>query len=364
MQSRDTTYSEFGLLDREMPGNCKRVNVLRAEHHRDRANWNRILSDFKEYDFGHTYDFHRISEYNGEGEAVIFAVRNSAGKYIACWPTLLREIEGTEFYDLGSVYGYSGPLINDPAQAEESISAIYRRMKEQGVISLFARLHPMFSSQDKKSAVNGVQIGNVVVIDVEKQKEAVKNYRSNHRRDIKKSIRAGVHTVVDPTCRNLDEFIRIYTSTMHDLEARDYYFFNRDYFIRLAAATEFQTSLVFSRFNEVNIGAILLIKTNNIMHYYLGGVDRNYFEYSPLKLMLATGHEFAISTGVSKFVLGGGPGGMDDSLIRFKKGFSDLVLPFCISKRIIDPVAYKEVCEKLNVDPEGDEFFPAYRALT
>lgn len=328
---------------------------------KDRESWTSIINEYDGYDFGHTYDFHSIAEENGEGSPILFNIRNNEDRSVMCWPALRRSVLNTHFFDLTSVYGYSGPLINDKTLEDKSFPIIFDAMKENGVVSLFARMHPLFSDRSLNSNYQGMQIGNIVVIDTKVQNETIKTYRSNHRRDIRKAIRAGVHMVVDEECKDIDEFIKIYYSTMRDLKARNYYFFSKKYFSQLVSAEDFDSKLVFARYDGINIGAILLIRTNNIMHYYLGGVDRDYLQLSPLKPMLAEAHALAIKNNVRYFVLGGGPGGLDDSLIRFKKGFSDLVYPFRVFKKIVEPIAYKKICSMNEIDPDAAEFFPAYR---
>lgn len=175
-------------------------------------------------------------------------------------------------------------------------------------------------------------------------------------------MQAGVTTTVGKSCEDLDAFIEVYYHTMRDLGARDYYFFDRSYLAALLEATEFEATLVSARYQGTTIGAILIIMINGIMHYYLGGVDRRFMRLSPLKLLLAAGHELAIQNDIRHFVLGGGPHGLDDSLIRFKKGFSDLVYPFNVIKKVVDPVAYAELCANAGVSLQDSDFFPAYRA--
>lgn len=330
---------------------------------RDRNSWRSVLAEYGDHDFGHTYDFHVISEKNGEGRPILFDVRDDEGSPVLCWPALLRQVPGTKCFDLTSVYGYSGPLVRKVDKISDAMSMMFDAMKGHRIISLFARMHPLLINNDVSQMLGCEQIGNVVVIDVAKQRETLETYRANHRRDILKAAEEGVYTVVDADCSNMGDFIRIYSHTMRDLHAKYYYFFDETYFSGLVNAVDFNVRLILAKYGDAVIGAVLLVITNNIMHYYLGGVDRGFIRFSPLKIMLAAAHRLAIGGGVRYFVLGGGPGGMDDSLIRFKRGFSKLVYPFNIIKKVVDEEAYKEVCTMKNIDFEYDCYFPAYRAV-
>ena len=66
------------------------------------------------HDFYHTAGYHRLAEACGEGRAFL-AVYGDEGRFLA-WPYLLRPVstcaglEESQHTDVGSVYGYPGPL--------------------------------------------------------------------------------------------------------------------------------------------------------------------------------------------------------------------------------------------------------------
>lgn len=330
--------------------------------YQDKANWVQVLSDVGEHDFGHTYDFHAASHDNGDGIPILFAVRNGGGRAIMCWPALLRRIDGFDLFDLNGAYGYSGPLIGRPELASGCLEPIYDAMRNMGVVAVFAKIHPLFVSRFVRMDLPLEHSHDAVVIDLRRQSETIRSYNTNHRRDIKKALACGVSTVMDEQCKRLDVFKKIYDRTMEDLSARDESYFSIDYLAALAKATDFKASLIFARFEGMDIGSIMIIRTGSILHYHLGGVDRTFLELSPLKIMLARAHQVAIEEGASWFFLGGGPGGFGNPLVRFKQGFSKLTYPFCVHKKIVDPIRYVEVCRAKGVDPEGSDFIPAYRA--
>lgn len=336
--------------------------MLTLEKCESKKSWQRVVEQHAMYDFGHTYEFHKISECNGEGRPILFNVKDESGASVLCWPGLLRTVDQAKHTDVTSVYGYSGPLINNGEAAGQALHLIFDDMKDSGVVALFGRMHPLLNQSRAVLSDDAEHIGNIVVIDTEIQNKTLETYRTNHRRDIRKATKLGVSTVFDKSCDNLEEFRRIYYETMRDLGAREYYFFDEKYLNGLALADEFRASLIFARYKQLNIGAILLLKTNNIIHYYLGGVDRDYIKLSPLKPMLAAAHEMAIREKIKYFVLGGGPGGLSDSLIRFKMGFSSIIFPFYVVKKIINPEIYKDICKSRSINTQSVDFFPAYRS--
>jgi hypothetical protein len=81
--------------------------------------------------------------------------------------------------------------------------------------------------------------------------------------------------------------------------------------------------------------------------------------------MLDCAINWAKAAGNRVLHLGGGVGSRDDSLFRFKTGFSDLRSPFQTWRVICDHKRYVELTEDAGVfNAPIDGFFPAYRAST
>lgn len=326
-----------------------------------KEDWNHVLEFFPKHDFVHTFDFHRISQENGEGLPVIFAVKDECGNYIACWPALKREIPGTDFFDLTSVYGYAGPLVANQESSGRILDLIFNTMKSMGVVALFSRMHPIFIDQIKEQASRGLKLGDVIVIAAQQQSPLV-SYRSGHRYEIRKALASGMKIHVDYQSDGMSEFIEIYQQSMRDLDASDYYLFNIDYFRAIKEATDFKVFLIFAELNGKKIAASMFIVTNRLMQYYLSGTVDAYKKLSPSKAIIAKAHEIAIAMGVENIVLGGGVGSREDSLFKFKNGFSELRMPFYIFKKIINSHTYVELCEAKGIDHQTTAYFPAYRA--
>jgi hypothetical protein len=75
--------------------------------------------------------------------------------------------------------------------------------------------------------------------------------------------------------------------------------------------------------------------------------------------------------GARVFHLGGGVGSKQDSLYRFKAGFSDRVHDFGVWQWVLLPDAYAHLCsarerwnQEHNLQSMSPGFFPAYRAPT
>ncbi|WP_448364814.1 peptidoglycan bridge formation glycyltransferase FemA/FemB family protein [Fluviibacter phosphoraccumulans] len=329
----------------------------------NKEEWREVLGQLKNFDFVHTYDFHHLSEKNGEGVPVLFVLStDNDTRPLACWPALKRSIESTEFFDLTSVYGYGGPLFAKGINVEWALAGIWEAMRKAGVVSLFSRMHPLYIENIPIGESRGKNLGDVVVIEVQITPHYLASYRASHRREILNAMKRGIQVVIDHEYRELHEFSKIYLESMKELGASSYYFFDTEYFDSLISSKDFKTILIYAELHGVKVAASLFVLTGNVMQYYLSATVDAYRKLAPSKMIIARAHELAIELGVEKIVLGGGVGSSRDRLFDFKAGFSDLTKPFYITQKIFNHEAYVQLCKLRGVDPHKESFFPAYRA--
>jgi hypothetical protein len=312
------------------------------------------------YDFAHTYDFHHIARTYGEGEPMMVTVRNEAGEIVALWPTLKRGIGTTGWFDLTSVYGYAGPLVADGVGADAALQLILDFMREEGAVSLFSRMHPLFVSALPEGA-RGQRLGDVVIIDVGDDLDVVNCYRGGHRREILNAGKKGLSVSCEQGQRAVADFHALYTGAMQKLDATSYYFFDEEYFEQLSVATDFESLIFFASIEDRKVAASIFIVTNGIMQYYLSGTDSHFRSLSPSKAIIAEAHRVAVERKLRHVVLGGGVGSRQDALFEFKRGFSNSTAPFHVVRSILDEARYGSLCDDRRIKPSADGYFPAYR---
>lgn len=328
----------------------------------EQSDWNNLLDQFETWDFGHSYEFHALSERNGEGSPILFAVLDEFNRPVMIWPGLLRKIKDTFLLDMTSVYGYSGPIIKNKNRREECLKVVFDKMHEIGIVDVFSRMHPILGSHFSEPTDDFIESGSIVLIDLKGQRATLESYGSGLRYDIKKLKQSGVHVEVDDACRYLDDFHAIYTDAMKNLHAYDYYLFSKNYLTDLTQMPKSEVSLIFAKYENKKIGAGLFVVTNSIMQYYLGGVVEKFRQLSPLKVILEAAHQQALDKELRYLVLGGGVGSQQDDLFRFKCRFGRTVIPFYLIKKVIDADAYTRLCSVEGREPDSGGFFPTYRA--
>lgn len=328
----------------------------------EKSAWAKALDVLVEHDFVHTYDFHRVSDKNGEGEPILFVVFDDNAQLLACWPALKRNISNSSYFDLTGVYGYGGPLFAPDVEPENVMNFLCDGMRNLGAVSLFSRMHPLFVGAIGNESYRGLRLSDVVVIDVQPVADVLSLYRGSHRREIVNSHKSGVVIYIDEKCKHINEFGDIYRRSMVDLNAVNYYHFSDEYFSSLIKSDDFKVIIIFAELDGKKIAGSIFIITGGIMQYYLSGTVAEYRKLAPSKAIIACAHKLAIDLGLSKLVLGGGVGSAKDSLFKFKAGFSDLTKPFYIFKKILNDAVYQDLCAIKKIDSNSISFFPAYRA--
>ncbi|WP_296386895.1 peptidoglycan bridge formation glycyltransferase FemA/FemB family protein [Winogradskyella sp.] len=325
-----------------------------------KKDWNHILNKIGNYDFYHTYDYHSISI--GKNEVSILLVFKDDTNIIAL-PLVLRPIENTPYFDFTSVYGYSGPLTNitdtdyDYSKFQSKLNTYF---KEKDIISVFSRLHPYIEQDTILNNLGDViDLGKVVNIDVSLPiEESRRAYGKSNKNQVNKLKRqCTVHKA--KTKEDILEFVDIYHENMHRLDAEDYYFFDKDYFLNFMEIEDFKTDILLVKDNETDsyIAGSMFVKTNDMVQFHLSGTRTDFLRMKPSKLFLDEMRLEATEEGFTYFNLGGGLGSQEDSLFEFKASFSKDFKIFKIWKYIVNQVVYDE----LSTNSKDSGFFPKYR---
>lgn len=336
-----------------------RVRLLGA----DDSTWPRFL-DQAPHDFHHLPAYARLCARIEGGEAT--AVHVTDGRSEMLLPIVIRPIDAT-WRDATSPYGYPGPLVAGPTGsgfAAEALRETAYVLAREGVVTLFVRLHPLLGGVPEGVGV-AIRHGTTVSVDLSLPATTLWGQtRPGHRREIERARRAGYRVSVDESWRHLETFRDLYRATMERVGAESYYFFGDDYFDELRAALDGRLRLVVVERNGVIAAAGLFAETARMVEYHLSATDELFAHDAPTKLMLDWVRAWAKDRGARWLHLGGGVGGADDSLLRFKAGFSPLRHPFHTIRIVLLEREYQQLV--LDRDPRADPtrldgFFPLYR---
>lgn len=334
------------------------------------------------------HDFYHRPEYVGldadwnHARPMAFLAR--AGEAELFVPYLLRRCEGLgpepagakPVYDVVSPYGYPGLLLSEAARrsprfAREAMRGLSETLRARGVCSAFFRMHPLLGEGLPALFPEGFFTpgGETVAMDLTlDDRQLWKAVREGHQWTIKKCLRLGFAPRMVPLREHVDCVMEIYRDTMDRVQARESYYFGRNYFARLAEMPE-RVHCCLVDWQGRTAAACIFFECGGIVQAHLGGTRSAFLNRSPFHLLLYFAAEWARSRGNRYLHMGGGVGGSNDALLQFKRGFSPLLFPFWTLRLVTDPKTYRELTVRraraadVPVDEmAGDDFFPAYRA--
>jgi hypothetical protein len=278
--------------------------------------------------------------------------------------------------DVASPYGYPGLLLSDAARkspdfAQQAMQHLSDTLREQGVCSAFFRMNPLLSAglPELFPPTFFTAASETVAMDLSLDEAGIwKNIRDGHRWTIKKCGKLGFEARMVPLREHIDTFMEIYRETMDRVNARDSYYFEREYFVKLAEMGE-GVHCCFVELGGEAAAACVFLECCGIFQAHLGGTKSAFLSKSPFHLALFHAAEVAKSRGNRYLHLGGGVGGSNDRLLSFKRGFSHLTFPFFTLRLITDEKKYRELA-MLSAQAAGvavedrlqSDYFPAYRA--
>lgn len=332
--------------------------------------WRNVLSDIGAYDYCHTPGYHQIAEQQGEGTAFCLVFRQQDA--CICLPLLLRPVNTAPSLanetakDASSVYGYVGPVANGTISSEimnEFKCALSNWLLEQHVVALFSRLHPLLNNDVLLRGLGDiVTLSKTISIDLtlplDKQRAM---YRKSNKGEINK-LRRDYSTRLADSNDDIETFIRIYYENMHRVDARQYYFFDHNYFTAVLNCRDFKTFVLMAQDGDETMAAGMFICTGKIIQYHLAAAREEYLKLAPMKLILDEVRIWGTNNGYKHFHLGGGVGSAEDNLFLFKTGFSDRRHEFKVWKWIVNPEAYNQLVLKAGLMDNTSAYFPLYRA--
>jgi hypothetical protein len=317
------------------------------------------------------YDFYHLPEYvslcaeQEGGEPLALHVQGGDRELLL--PLVLRPVQ-TGSWDVTSPYGYPGPLLVNTSPAEAFLDQAMRHgialLKEQHVISMFVRLHPILNRDFEVRVGTPVRHGDTVDVDLTLSTDEIwSGMRKSHRSQIKKLELEGVTVLMDDSLRYFAKFRELYHRTMDRVSADAYYYFDERYFDGLRSALGDRLCLAVVLVDGEVACTALVVRTGEIVQLHLSATDER-FHAGYAKVLRHRLILWAKDRGATWFHLGGGLGRPNDSLLEFKGGFSPRREVYRTLRVIIRPEDYAAIA--LSRDPTADptvatDFFPLYR---
>jgi len=318
--------------------------------------WRAALEKFPETDTYFLPEYHVAYEANGDGTAKAFIVEDQGD--LLFYPFMMRHIENiagevvTEpWYDIETVYGYSGPLSSttDAGFLGRAWQEFSRWCHDERIVAEFIRFNPLMKNHEYMDETCQVELDReTVAIRLDcTEEELWSNYRKGHRSKVRKAISGGLVCEEVALTDGISQFRELYDATMDRSEAGQYYHFSDAYFDHLCTGLSDSLKLFTVRDGDHLVAATMFLATGDRIHAHLGGSEPGYQQLRPNNLLIHTMATWGRERGYRWLHLGGGrTADPDDTVYRFKASISRLRVPFNTGKRIHNQHAYQSLCSQ------------------
>ena len=186
------------------------------------------------------------------------------------------------------------------------------------------------------------------------------DFKQKVRKNVKKANTYNLEIIIESTENHMEDFLRIYYSTMDRTDAEDEYYFSKQFFADLNRMKD-NVMYFYTVYEGKIISAELVIYGKENCYSYLGGTDREYFDVRPNDFLKYEIIKWAKNKGLKNFVLGGGYGS-DDGIFQYKLSLAPHGLyDFYIGRRIFNKELYDKLVTFRDEDKLNERYFPLYR---
>ncbi len=341
--------------------------------------WDKIVKSFSNFDVYYLSDYVKAFKIHGDGEPTLFYYQDQNIKAmnvvmkrdISVDKSFTGKIPPNTYFDIATPYGYGGFLIEGKT-TEDSLKNLddeYSHLcKKEGIICEFVRFHPVLNNvEDLKYIYDISTLGKTITVDLYSRNQIWDNLTSKNRNMIRKAKKSGVEIYWGRDPKLFDQFITLYNATMDKDNAKDFYYFKKDFYDSVLNVLKYNSLIFYGRYEGKIISMSMILYSNEQVHYHLSASDREYQYLAPTNLLLFEAACWGCVNGFKTFHLGGGLGSKEDSLFKFKKVFNKNSNSFfSIGRKVFDKNRYDELVlirkMKVEFDTQSD-FFPLYRSI-
>lgn len=323
-----------------------------------------MLDVFFEPTYGQLY------EHVEKAECCFFSHENATGAISNMY--LMRPVpwlvDGIQYYDTVTPYGYGGPIITKGSASAELIDGYYQAWQahciRSGIIADFVRFH-LFDNISLRENFPGDLThasDNVVRWISADMDEIWMQFEHKVRKNVKKAKSNNLEILMDTAGKYLDAFLDIYYGTMERDHAKKYYYFERRYFQQIIESLPGRYIFFHVILDDKIISTELVLYSEKYAYSFLGGTLDEFYPLRPNDLLKYEIIKWCKEKGIKAFVLGGGHNGKD-GIYRYKKSFApESDYPFYVGRTIYQTDIYDKLVEiRKSIAPLKEEYFPLYR---
>ncbi len=252
------------------------------------------------------------------------------------------------YYDLITPYGYAGFFFLYQNTFDEFIVLFHQLAINNNYITEVLRQNPYMNINLKyyKTITNKAIYG----INVNDFNYYFNNILNTKKRNMfTKAIKLNYIFNIDKLNNiNMNDFKQLYYKNMDNIKASKYYYFNDEYFNEIVLLNN--SFLITITFNNNIIGACIIFKYNDFIHYHLSCNDKSSNCITDFMII-----SIVKNIGINKIIILGGGLNENDSLSVFKKNLSNINFNYVIYKNILNNNIFNQLALYHNNDK-----FPPY----
>lgn len=342
---------------------------IREYYINDKNMWDTIVRSFPDYEVfylsGYSKAFMEETPKNGIPILLFYedgedrAVNVIFRRDVALDKKLAGKVEPGRYFDLITPYGYGGFWGN--VSDWDKLNEIYTTYcMNNHYICEFVRFE-LFN--DYYRHYNGdveTRTHNIVRSLEIPSDEMWMDFKQKVRKNIKRANTYNLDIIIEPTDDHLEDFLRIYYSTMDRTNAENEYYFSRRFYENI---NEMQSNVMYFYvvYEGKIVSAELVVYGSQNAYSFLGGTDKEYFDVRPNDFLKYEIIKWARGKGLKNFVLGGGYGA-DDGIFQYKLCFAPHgKCDFYIGRKIFDKVSYDKLVGLRISEVLNENYFPLYR---
>lgn len=236
------------------------------------------------------------------------------------------DYNNNEYFDLITPYGYSGYYYKNEETYNEFIKLFNKKCEELNYKTQIIRQNPYINVKLSNKEI--IKNKKIYGININNFNDYFLNVLNCSTRNMftKAEKKKYLFTIEDLNNNNIEDFITMYHTTMKNLNADEYYYFNKNYFNCLInLKTNIKLCKIINNDNQT-IGQVLILIYKNYIHYHLScnnKSDNCINDYMILNI---------IKNYVNKIIILGGGLNDDDNLAKYKKKFSTIEFNYNIYK--------------------------------
>ena len=323
------------------------------------------------FDIYFNKNYGEICRYIEEGNLEIFECKTENGhiRNMFIKKKVPELIEGIQYYDIATPYGYGGPIIYKEINKENLIKDYEKEFSEycakNNIVCEFLRWHPIFNNrEDFEEVYENIYSRHTVGTNIKDYDDPVQSeFSKSVRKEMKKSIKAGVTCSININPDDLSIFRKLYEETMDRNNADEMYYFPDEYYELLTTTLKDHIIEVRAHYEGEIIASEIYFKEGKILHAHLLGSNELFLKVGGGIQLEATTANWGKENGYDYIHHGGGrTSDEEDSLYLYKKKFGkNTKFDFYIGKKIWDKKIYDKLVEIKNKEIKNKEFFPLYR---